>query len=65
MTSGAADRPPSEHDREAPARTLQSQAGQREPERHERCGPLTLLRTRKGDGRALLLFSHPAEHGER
>lgn len=65
MTSGSTDQTPSGHDREAPERALQGQAGRREPERHERCGPLTLLRTRKRDGRALLLFSHPADAGER
>ena len=65
MTSGAADQTPSERSRQAPERTQQGQAGQRGLEQHERFGPLSLLRTRKGDGRALLLFSHPAEHGER
>jgi hypothetical protein len=53
MTPGSADQTPSEQSREAP-----------EPQRREDFGPLELLRTRKGDGRALLLFSHRREQGE-
>lgn len=71
MTSDSADQTPSEHGREAPEPTSHDDAAaqpggeseDRPPEQHERYGPLSLLRTRKGDGRALLLFSHPAEAG--
>jgi len=69
MTSDSADQTPSEHGREEPEPTSREdtaaqpggESERREPERHERSGPLSLLRTRKADGRALLLFSHPAE----
>lgn len=71
MTSDATDRTPSEHGREAPEPashgdvTARPGASERlPPEQHERYGPLSLLRTRKGDGRALLLFSHAAEAEE-
>lgn len=62
MTSDSADQTPSEHDTAASGRAAsEGEAEHRSPERHEHYGPLSLLRTRKGDGRALLLFSHPAE----
>jgi hypothetical protein len=62
MTSDSADQTPSEHDAAASGRApREGEAEHREPAQHERYGPLSLLRTRKGDGRALLLFSHPAE----
>jgi hypothetical protein len=72
MTLDSADQTPSEHGREAPESTSHEDAAaqpggeseRRPPEQHERFGPLALLRTRKGDGRALLLFSHPAEERE-
>jgi hypothetical protein len=73
MTSDSADQTPSEHGQEAPEPTSHEAAApqpggeseHREPEQRERYGPLSLLRTRKGDGRALLLFSHPVEEHER
>ncbi len=73
MTSGSADQTPSEHGPEAPERTARggavTQPGggatQRQPEQREDFGPLELLRTRKTDGRALLLFSHRGETQER
>ncbi len=66
MTSDAADQTPSERDAAVSERTPgEDDAERREPEQHERYGPLSLLRTRKGDGRALLLFSHPVEEHER
>lgn len=69
MTSDSADQTPSEHEaaasehapREHGAAQPGGESERRPPEQHERYGPLSLLRTRKGDGRALLLFSHPAE----
>jgi hypothetical protein len=62
MTSGSADQTPSERDAAASERAPQKGEGERrEPEQRERYGPLSLLRTRKGDGRALLLFSHAAD----
>ncbi|HEY2571915.1 MAG TPA: hypothetical protein VGI27_10590 [Solirubrobacteraceae bacterium] len=66
MTSDSADQTPSEHDAAAsgPA-PHEGEPERREPEQRERYGPLSLLRTRKGDGRALLLFSHAAEEHER
>jgi hypothetical protein len=65
MTSDSADQTPSERDAAAPERTPgEGESEGRPPQQHERYGPLSLLRTRKADGRALLLFSHPAEeHG--
>jgi hypothetical protein len=64
MTSDSADQTPSEHDTAASERApREGEPERREPEQRERYGPLSLLRTRKGDGRALLLFSHPAEAG--
>ncbi len=73
MTSGSADQTPSEHRREAPEPTShedaaaqpQGGAAQQQPEQREQFGPLELLRTRKADGRALLLFSHRRERHER
>jgi hypothetical protein len=59
MTSGSSDRTPPERAEEA---RLGTPDGESQPPR-ERFGPLALLRTRKADGRALLLFSH--EDGER
>ncbi len=72
MTSGSADQTPSEYGRQAPEPTsredaaVQSEGGaaRQEPEQHEHFGPLELLRTRKADGRALLLFSHRREQAE-
>jgi len=65
MTSGSADQTPSERDAAAPGRAPgEGESEHRAPEQRERYGPLSLLRTRKGDGRALLLFSHPAEAEE-
>jgi len=62
MTSDSADQTPSERVAAASERTPgEGESGDPPTERHERYGPLSLLRTRKGDGRALLLFSHPAE----
>ncbi len=62
MTSDSADQTPSELDAAAPERTPDEGQSESSPaEQRERYGPLTLLRTRKGDGRALLLFSHPTE----
>lgn len=73
MTSDSADQTPSEPGRGAPQPTPredeaaqpQGKAAQQQPEQREDFGPLSLLRTRKGDGRALLLFSHPPEGRER
>jgi hypothetical protein len=66
MTSDPADQTPSEREAAASERTPgEGESGERPAEQHERYGPLSLLRTRKGDGRALLLFSHPAEEYER
>jgi hypothetical protein len=66
MTSDSDDQAPSEHDAAASGRAPREGAAERrEPEQRERYGPLSLLRTRKGDGRALLLFSHPDEEPER
>jgi hypothetical protein len=65
MTSDSADQTPSEPDAAASERTPgEGKTEHRPPEQRERYGPLSLLRTRKGDGRALLLFSHPAEERE-
>jgi hypothetical protein len=72
MTSDSADQTPSEPGREVPEPASHGDAtaqpgGESErppPDQHERYGPLSLLRTRKGDGRALLLFSHPAAERE-
>ncbi len=62
MTSDSADQTPSEHDATASERAPREGESERHPaEQHERYGPLSLLRTHKSDGRALLLFSHPAE----
>jgi hypothetical protein len=70
MTSGSHDQTPSE--REPDASEREPEASERTPGQgdhpagqHERYGPLSLLRTRKGDGRALLLFSHFAEERDR
>lgn len=73
MTSGTADQTPSEHGPQAPEPTShedaaaqpQGAAARHEPEQREDFGPLELLRTRKADGRALLLFSHRGEAAER
>ena len=66
MTSDSADQTPSEREATASKRTPgEGESGDRSAEQHERYGPLSLLRTRKGDGRALLLFSHPAEEHDR
>jgi hypothetical protein len=66
MTSDSADQTPSEHDAAASEHApREDESGRRPPEQRERYGPLSLLRTRKGDGRALLLFSHAAEERER
>jgi hypothetical protein len=66
MTADAADQTPSERDAAASERTPGGgETGDRPAERHECYGPLSLLRTSKDDGRALLLFSHPAEERER
>jgi hypothetical protein len=65
MTSDSADRTPSEHDAAASERAPREDESElRPPEQRERYGPLSLLRTRKGDERALLLFSHAAEERE-
>jgi hypothetical protein len=65
MTSDSADQTPSEREAAASERTpRKGEPGDRPAEQHERYGPLSLLRTRKDDGRALLLFSH-AEVSER
>lgn len=62
MTSDSADQTPSGHDAAASERTPDEGRSEHSPaEQRERYGPLSLLRTRKGDGRALLLFSHPTE----
>jgi hypothetical protein len=64
MTADSADRTPGEREAAAPERTPGEGAQEDRPaEQQERFGPLSLLRTRKDDGRALLLFSHPS--GER
>jgi hypothetical protein len=66
MTSDSADQTPSERDAAASKRGPgEGESAHSPAERRERYGPLSLLRTRKGDGRALLLFSHPAEEHER
>jgi hypothetical protein len=66
MTSDSDDQTPSGRDAAASGRApREGEEERREPEQRERYGPLSLLRTRKGDGRALLLFSHPAEGHER
>ncbi|HWG08903.1 MAG TPA: hypothetical protein VN672_07835 [Solirubrobacteraceae bacterium] len=54
MTSGPHERTPPERGDGAAERTPEPEA----ETARERFGPLTLLRTRKADGRALLLFSH-------
>ena len=72
MTSDSTDQTPSEHGREAPEPTShedataqpQGTATRQQPEQHEDFGPLELLRTRKADGRALLLFSHRREQAD-
>lgn len=72
MTSGSADQTSSGHGRETPEPTshedaaVQSEgdAARPQPEQHEDFGPLELLRTRKADGRALLLFSHRREQAD-
>jgi hypothetical protein len=62
MTSDSADETLSERDAAPSERTPgEGESEHRPPEQHERYGPLSLLRTRKADGRTLLLFSHPAE----
>jgi hypothetical protein len=62
MTSDSADQTPSERDAATSEHApREGESGRRPPEQDERYGPLSLLRTRKSDGRALLLFSHPAE----
>jgi hypothetical protein len=63
MTSGSPDRTPSERGAEASGETAREGATAAPREgatvaQEERFGPLALLRTRKADGRALLLFSH-------
>jgi hypothetical protein len=73
MTSDTADQTPFEHRREAPEPTSREDAAeqrgggaaQRQPQQRENVGPLELLRTRKADGRALLLFSHRRPQAER
>jgi hypothetical protein len=65
MTSDSADQTPSEGGPDAPEPTSPEDAAaqpgdgaaRQQPERREEFGPLELLRTRKVDGRALLLFS--------
>jgi hypothetical protein len=69
MTSGSADQTPSEHGHEAPEPTSHDDAAtqpgggakRQQPEQLDVYGPLELLRTRKADGRSLLLFSHREE----
>jgi hypothetical protein len=50
--------------RERPTHTGLDASPEREHTRPERYGPLALLRTRKPDGRALLLFNHAREERE-
>lgn len=62
MTSDSADQTPSEREAAASERAPgEGEEGDRPAEQHERYGPLSLLRTRKDDGRALLIFSHAKE----
>jgi hypothetical protein len=62
MTSDSADQTPSERDATAPEPAPgERESDDRPAQQRERYGPLSLLRTRKGDGRALLLFSHRRE----
>jgi hypothetical protein len=60
MPSGAAQPPSQEPPRDASAAGASASPG-RPPRGEERVGPLAILRTRKADGRALLLFSR-VEH---
>ncbi len=52
-------------DQPHPAERRPSGVDRAEEERAERFGPLKLLRTRKADGRALLLFSRASEREDR
>jgi hypothetical protein len=73
MTSDSAERPTPEHDaapaasttREGGPAQVHGPAGAQPAEQREEFGALELLRTRKADGRALLLFSHRREQGQR
>lgn len=66
MTSDSTGQTPSEGDAAASEHAPgEGGAERREPEQQERYGPLSLLRTRKSDGRALILFSHAGEEHER
>jgi hypothetical protein len=66
MTSDSPDRTPSERGAEASREIARegvraARHGGAAVEQDERFGPLALLRTRKADGRGLLLFSHRGE----
>jgi hypothetical protein len=61
MPSGAAQPPSQEPPRDASADASGEQPGGAPPSGTERVGPLAILRTRKADGRALLLYSR-VEH---
>jgi hypothetical protein len=60
MASGSTDQPAREPSARAPRDGLQHSGGP-PPRGEERIGPLAILRTRKADGRALLLYSR-VEH---
>jgi hypothetical protein len=62
MTSDSDDRTRSEQEQDpAPA---PREPEPRAPGQHEDFGPLELMRTRKADGRALLLFTHRREQAD-